>query len=231
MRPVLAYGGGVNSTALAILLIEQGWRGIVAFCNTGAEWPETYWYVWKIFRPFLESNEVEFVLIGKEYRSRRYRPPMPVAARLYKMIPLARARWCTSEYKIDPFRRWCKRHGFDFENDVMVAISADEAHRQPNKVRPLVEWGISRDNCARIIADAGLPIPRKSGCWMCPFQRRGQWMELYLRYPRLFRQALYLEHLTGCTFDPHGEHRLEQYVFQPVLFDFSEYYQPCMCRV
>jgi hypothetical protein len=32
---VLSFGGGVNSVALAILLVNEGWRGHIVFADTG----------------------------------------------------------------------------------------------------------------------------------------------------------------------------------------------------
>lgn len=230
-RPVISYGGGVNSTALAILLIRQGVRdGLALFADTGAEWPETYEFVFGHFRPYLEEHGWRLVIIGAEFRSRRYFPPLVEVAERDKMIPLARVRWCTTEYKIRPLKRWCRANGVDF-NRMPIGIAADEAHRQPDKNRPLVDWRITRDDCARVIAQEGLPIPRKSGCWLCPFQRRTQWVELSQKHPELFERAMQLEQITGATFDPSGEFSLKDYVSQMVLFDFSEFYQPCLCRV
>jgi len=33
---------------------------------------------------------------------------------------------------------------------------------------PLMEWGLDREKCKQIIANAGLPVPVKSACWFCP---------------------------------------------------------------
>jgi hypothetical protein len=76
---------------------------------------------------------------------------------------------------------------------MLLGISADEAHRQPERIRPLVERGIDRRQCTQIILEAGLPVPRKSGCWLCPFQKLSQWRELYIRHPDLFERAARLE--------------------------------------
>ena len=58
---------------------------------------------------------------------------------------------------------------------------------------PLAERGIDRKGCEEIIRAAGIPMPRKSGCFVCPFQRRSQWMELREKHPDLFMKALALE--------------------------------------
>lgn len=56
----LSYGGGVNSTALAVLLCEgrlpelQPWR--IVFADTLTERPETYNYIDRVFMPYLRRH-------------------------------------------------------------------------------------------------------------------------------------------------------------------------------
>jgi hypothetical protein len=38
-----------------------------------------------------------------------------------------------------------------------------------------------------------LPVPRKSGCFLCPNQRKAQWIELFMDFPDLFKQAEEIE--------------------------------------
>jgi len=49
------------------------------------------------------------------------------------------------------------------------------------------------DSCKDIIAAHDLPIPMKSGCYICPFQKRQQWIELRRNNPELFCKAQQLE--------------------------------------
>ena len=58
---------------------------------------------------------------------------------------------------------------------------------------PLVEKGIGRDNCIEIIKHASWPIPIKSGCFLCPFQRTSQWEKLARVHPDLLKKAIMLE--------------------------------------
>ena len=238
--PVLSYGGGVNSTALAVLLARQGWKGTVIFCDTGTELPETYEFI-ELFREWLKKRGIEFIVLDGAYRAAAYRMPVHEYAERNLMLPLARARWCTTEYKVRPAKRWCKEHGLDAETEVMVGIAADEAHRLPWAPRPLVEWGITRSQCAAIIREAGLPVPVKSGCWLCPFQRRSQWRFLLEKHPELFWKAAELEEKVSralgkrATLDPGGRFTLrelaEAFKRQRPLFDFTGYYAPCLCRL
>lgn len=43
------------------------------------------------------------------------------------------------------------------------------AHKDRYEIRyPLREWGLTRRDCGKMIADAGLPVPPKSACFFCP---------------------------------------------------------------
>ncbi|MBV5330383.1 MAG: hypothetical protein JZU65_22585, partial [Chlorobium sp.] len=57
----------------------------------------------------------------------------------------------------------------------------------------LIEHGIDREGCVKLISDAGLIVPPKSGCWFCPFQRKGQWTRLRREHPELYCKAQKLE--------------------------------------
>lgn len=60
---------------------------------------------------------------------------------------------------------------------------------------PLREWGLDREKCIRIIADAGLPVPPKSACFMCPAMRQIEVMQLAKTDPELHALALEMERL------------------------------------
>ena len=188
---ILSYGAGVNSTALAILLASEGWRGPVLFSDTGSEWPETIAYLHR-FRGWLAGRGLSLTILDGTWRIGKAKMPLLDYCEHYRLTPFPRLRWCTSKWKNEPLARWCKKHGYQ-TTDMMLGISAEEAHRQPKRLRPLVDRGIDRAGCERIITNAGLDIPRKSGCYVCPFQRKSQWEELYRHHPALFERVARLE--------------------------------------
>jgi hypothetical protein len=187
----LSYGAGVNSTALAVLLVREGWHGPIVFSDTGADWPETMAYL-DTFRTWLAPYGLELTVLGGDWRSGKDRLTLIEYCEHYRLTPYPKVRWCTYRWKTLPLEKWCVANGFTLE-DMLLGISADEAHRQPERIRPLVERGIDRRQCTQIILEAGLPVPRKSGCWLCPFQKLSQWRELYIRHPDLFERAARLE--------------------------------------
>lgn len=126
--------------------------------------------------------------------------PIPV-----KLLP-SRApvrRSCTKHWKILPIRSWLLAHGAAADDPavVLIGISTDEFHRASNKFRhpaeraeyPLLDLGLSRQDCIRIIADAGLPVPGKSACWFCPFHSERDWSRRRVEAPELYERAVDLE--------------------------------------
>lgn len=96
-------------------------------------------------------------------------------------------------------KTWAKENTFAA---VAIGISTDEIHRVNNHKRilpiqenvyPLIELDIDREQCKKIIADAGLPVPPKSACYFCPFQGRKSWYEMKKRKPELFEKSVELE--------------------------------------
>jgi len=234
----VSFGSGVNSVAMTIRLIDDGWRGEIVFADTGAEWPETMCYLRYFEREVLMPAGMAVTGVGREHRrdARARRAGLVEFCETYGMIPNAGIRWCTRIFKIDPL--------LDY-GDMLIGIAADEAHRQPDKIRPLVDWGIDRKECIRIIERAGLEVPQKSGCYICPFMRDSQWRALWERHPELFERAAALEELVSAkhnkvaTLDPSGKTTLRQrqYAYEHQLtlpeFDMDELlaYRPCMCGV
>jgi hypothetical protein len=56
-----------------------------------------------------------------------------------------------------------------------------------------------------IIARAGLPVPRKSACYFCPFHRPSEWQRLKADEPDLFAKAVALEALLNERRDELGK--------------------------
>lgn len=89
---------------------------------------------------------------------------------------------------------------------VGIGITLDEIGRANTRTKlpyerieyPLLERGIRRADCARIIRDAGLPLPPKSSCWFCPFHSLAAWHEMRRTEPELFERSCQLEELLNA---------------------------------
>lgn len=244
---LLSYGAGVNSTALAILLINEGWKGPIVFADTSTEWPETYCFMDYFEEEWLEPRGFHITrLKGLPWQQYRKGASLIEYCEYACVIPLAAVRWCTSRWKVEPIQRWAKENVIERQ---LLGIAADEAHRAQHRVRPLVERHIDRKGCIAMIQDEGLSVPRKSGCYICPFQRDAAWYELWKVHLDVFNRAMRLEENSPrtkqdrfrrghATLDPSGRqtlrHRKERYEAQLPLFDDAEMdgllaYKPCVC--
>jgi hypothetical protein len=134
---------------------------------------------------------------------------------------------------------WCAAHGNPTQ---LIGMAADEAHRQKGRACPLIDRGIDRKGCVRIIQAEGLDVPQKSGCWICPFMSKRQWRELYRCHPDLFERAARLEEAAterrGIRSSIHPDFTLREvevtFRDQGVFLDDNEMdglleYRPCIC--
>jgi len=191
MKRILSFGGGLQTTALAVM-IAKGELEVdeVVFADTGAEKPETYWYIENYIQPMIP------LMIVRKSPSNYYLPNLYDHCLSRADIPGIPTRECTVKYKTQPIK---KHTG----NDVVMLIgfSLDEAYRanRKNEIKwaekryPLIERQITSAECRRIIANYGLPIPIKSSCFMCPFQKVTEWNWLKNNHFDLFTKALELE--------------------------------------
>jgi len=202
MREMISFGAGVNSVAMTIMLVEDGWRGPIVFADTGSEIPETYCYIDYFEKAYLRVKNLRVERLSPATHPSFYGTREVTAGTLEQfcinrqLIPLLAARWCTREWKVRPSNRWRVEHGITVG---LVGICADEPsrvrHGDPGNRYPLVERGIGRQACRRLIQEAGLIAPPKSSCFFCPGASVGHYKRLYYDHPALFERARFLEQL------------------------------------
>jgi hypothetical protein len=114
-------------------------------------------------------------------------------------------RQCTREYKIKPIERRVRelcglkkgeRAKGVIDATAMIGISLDEATRmKPSRTAwvtnryPLVEAGLRRDDCLRIVSSVGLDAPQKSSCLFCPYHSDEFWRRLKKNHPDEFSRT------------------------------------------
>ena len=194
---IISWGGGVNSTAIIALhlLGELKGKPEIVFADTGCEYPETYAYI----------NTVGNMLIRKDWKVKVLRPWVnpeyygtKVKDTLYeylwdrKDVPTFRSRPCTEEYKKLPIKRYANGR------KQMIGICKDELKRIKDHIYPIKNY--TRDGCAWLIGKAGLPIPHKTGCYLCPFQGKEQWLSLCKNHKDLWDKTVALEKNSRFTF-------------------------------
>lgn len=207
MIRIFSFGGGVQSVA-CLVLAAQGrieYRTFV-FANVGddTENPATVAYIRDVAMPYAFANGIQLItlepkvtLMEKLMRDDR---SIPIPVRMSNGAPGNRS--CTVDYKIKPIARFAKKAGAkpDAKAIIGIGISTDEIIRaKPNRIEylqsewPLIDLGLSRNDCKILIAKAGLPVPPKSACFFCPFQRLSQWQKLYDEQPQLFAKSVEVE--------------------------------------
>lgn len=219
MKTFLSFGAGVQTTAMLIMIANNSIEAdAVIFADTGAEHPETYAFIEKYDKPLCEEIGIPFLTVrmhrrvtNVETRQQEYADSLRDIIVKRRRVPSVNMRWCTEYSKITPIRLALRgmQHegGFSKPAVGLIGISIDEKHRalhkdgtwkQPHYSEainqyPLVEMGISRSDCIRIIKEFGWPIPVKSGCYFCPFQGPRDWAILYRDHPDLFWDSVSLE--------------------------------------
>jgi hypothetical protein len=97
-----------------------------------------------------------------------------------------------------------------------VGISTDEIQRvNPKRANPyeiltypLIDLGLDRSACAKIITDYGWPLPHKSSCFFCPYHRDSVWAEMRRDEPDLFNKSVALEAKLNRSRESRGKHQV-----------------------
>lgn len=208
---VVAYGMGVDSTAMLIGLKRQGLRpDLILFADTGGEKPETYLYAPVIQEWLREAAFPQLKVV-------RYRPPLAPYDSLYgncwqnETLPsLAFGRKsCSIKWKRQPQDKYVR--GWPPARDAwnsglkvkkLIGFEAGEEYRrygdqgddpQYDNWYPLMDWGWDRKTCQRVIAEEGLPVPVKSACFFCPASKKPELVQLAAQHPDLYAASLAME--------------------------------------
>lgn len=226
----LSFGAGVNSTAI-LALIHSGklyYPNLrIVFADTGCEKSSTYCHIQEMQRYF----NIEVV-------------KSDLASSLYDFcwqhncVPHILFRWCTSKFKLQPISRWKQEIGYDDAIAIIGFCEGEEGrtqrtHKLGEEIYPLIELGFNRDDCKRIIRESGWAIPEKSGCFICPFQRKNEWIAMMLNNKELWDKAVALEDNSNTTFRV-DKIKLKDWLKddknQVRLVEF-EGYQHCICMI
>lgn len=197
MKNYVSFGGGVNSVALHLLLIKEKVDFQSVFVDHETDWPETYQY-FAMFQEYLKNNLQKPIVKIKPARKLKGKTYSNLYDFCYdkSFFPNRVKRWCTSDFKVTVTNNYFIKPCFN-----MLGIAMDENHRaatiasrKGEELRyPLIEKDIDRKECKQIIKKSGLPLPDKSGCYICPFMRRSELKRLRRVHPDLFCKLEQLE--------------------------------------
>tara|TARA_R100000152_G_C6782159_1_gene218694 strand:+ start:7740 stop:8519 length:780 start_codon:yes stop_codon:yes gene_type:complete len=207
---VLSFGGGTNSTALLVGLIERASPpDLVLFADTGGEHQRTYEHVKMVNEWLVSLGRDEIVTVSNASREGFRHTSLEDECINNKTLPsLAFGfKGCSVKWKRQPMDRYIK----SLERAVslwesggkvtrLIGIDAGESHRGkiPDCGKftyqfPLIEWGWTRDECVKAILRSGLELPGKSACWYCPASKKHEVIRLAEEHPDLFDRAVAME--------------------------------------
>lgn len=202
-RVVVWFSCGAAS-AVAAKIVMGGWDDhevIVAYCDTGSEHPDN--------QRFLKDCEA---WLGQPIRVLRGKYPDTWAVfERHRYLSGVKGARCTIELK--------KRVRQDFERpfeDVQAfGFDSTERHRA-NRFReqnpevklltPLIDAGLTKVDCFRIIQEAGIELPamyrlgyRNNNCIGCVKGQSGYWNKIRRDFPETFDRMAKLEREIGAA--------------------------------
>jgi len=190
----VAFGGGVNSSAMCLGLYEREERpDAILFADTGGELESTYEHVER-FSAWLTAHGMPAVTTVRYDTG----PNASLEQECLKngVLPSLAygSRSCSAKWKRQPQERWRKAHLPD--GTVLIGIDAGEPQRArelPGVRYPLMEWSWDRGECASVIERHGLKVPGKSACWFCPASKKHEVLDLAAEQPHLLERAISME--------------------------------------
>lgn len=251
-----SFGGGVQSTAVLCLAASGRVQyDHFVFANVGndSENPATLEYIQTYARPFAEAHNISLIEVQKTNRAGELQTLRQRIMTTPRSVPLPAwlpsgafgNRTCTFEFKIRVVGKWLKQHGATEEQKATVGIgfSTDEWRRASDSriawekhEFPLLDLRLSRQDCRKIIIEAGLPIPPKSSCSFCPFHTLIEWERLLREEPNLFDQAVEVDYHIRNKRNELGKdgmylhrslHPLDKAVGLQYAFELNENDLPC----
>ncbi|MGW2657409.1 hypothetical protein ACWC1D_27585 [Streptomyces sp. NPDC001478] len=199
---VLSLGAGVQSTCLLLMVAQGHLPGLDAaiFADTGWEPRGVYDHLDRIEREIAQPAGIPILRVA----SGNIRADALDPSRRFASMPLhilnvdggqgMSRRQCTGQYKVRPIKEKVREllgypHPLRIPAGVHVeqwiGISVDEFHRAKDadvaymKNRfPLIENGLSRSDCLRLLRSHGFGQTPKSACLGCPYHGNAQWRAL-----------------------------------------------------
>ena len=218
MKHIVAFGGGVDSTAMILGLIENKRPiDLILFADTGAERPETYAHI-ENFSNWLIAHGHPTINIVK--RVRRDGSLENLEQECHRRVNLPSIAYgfksCSQKHKIAPqdkyLNHWApaKEVWKTGQKCVKyVGYDANESHRADNAAKrddpkytyeyPLIEWGWDRQDCLAVMERYGFKNIGKSACFFCPSSKKAEVIELYNKHPDLFNRAVAIEDQADLT--------------------------------
>ena len=237
---ICSFSGGKDSIAMLLRMIETGMKvDIILFFDTGLEFPQMYEHIKKVEQTInrkvtVVKSEYDFEYLFLTIPI-KHRPDSRITKRYGADIkgygwPGPKMRWCTNRLKAGPRERFLRQFRQEYDLVEYVGIAVDEekriAHkcnRRANVRLPLVEWGMTEEDCLNYCRERGFDwsglydVMKRVSCWCCPLQSLKELRVLYHEFPELWEQLKKWDEMTWRNFRAdYSVKQLEE------RFDFEE---------
>lgn len=197
---VVGVSGGKDSTCIALSLQEREPRPyIYVYTPTGDELPEMIAHLLRLEQrlgaPIVKLTNGTLASVIEDN----------------KMLPNFRARFCTRILKLKPYGQFMAAAAPAVS---YIGIRDDEDEREgarpggdyaavETKVQqdfPFQRWGWGIEEVLAFLAERGIEIPARTDCARCPYQKLGEWYNLYIQHPMIYESAVQDEARYGHTY-------------------------------
>ena len=197
LKTVWSCGGGVDSTAIAVLICQGKLpKPDYAIMTDHGYDPDYVWeYVYNILMPNLQKVGVKLNII----ESKQYTNTTLINSSGLLKIPAfyqdkegksAKGRtFCSTDWKLRPALKWLREQRLKRISN-WIGIAADESQRARwSTLRwiiyeyPLIDLNLTRQDCIDLIKDAGWSLPERSSCVFCPQKTLKEWQRIKEQFP------------------------------------------------
>lgn len=220
---MVSIGMGVDAIAATIALVRLGAKiDKAVFADTGGERPETYAYI-EVFDAWLRQNAGIPLTVMRLIPPNAPYETLEQECLTNKVLPGAALgrKHCSAKWKGQAITAYLKGYPAAGKRPAqepwdeavacwargervirVIGFDAGAKDRRRGSVEGddlfqnffvLRELGMDRVDCANEILNAGLPLPIKSACFFCPYNKPQELLWLHHNHPGLFRRALVLE--------------------------------------
>lgn len=203
MTIVWSSGGGTQSTAIAILILQGRLPrpDYAVIADTGRETRETWQYLRDVVNPALSAVDLQVEILHAASPPEIFNSAGTILMPVFMAGGSKFAAFCSAPWKRDRVKRWAIDKGIVPAIN-WLGISADELSRvrtgrAANWILryPLVfDVRMTRADCVRLIQDFGWPPAPKSSCWCCPNKRNSQWRHTRDNLPDEWAEAVALDY-------------------------------------
>lgn len=216
-REILTYGGGIQSTTIAALIIagKLPRPERIVMADTGRERSLVWNYLDEVTNPRLSTvgltvERIDPTTYTRWGLTKGQSPNSEDEAVGDLLIPVYTENgklptFCSNEWKQRPVRRFLRAQGYGPDNPVRLwfGMSLDEIMRmRTSDVKWIENWypltlnaetRMTRHDCLSFLEREGWPLPPKSACYMCPHRADDVWAEMKANEPADFAAAVQLE--------------------------------------